>query len=215
MKYLKLLTLTLLITGNIFSQTLKIQTGTSLSKLDWQINTIGFEYLNETLVGFSIFGGIEYLNKDYFNLSTNIGYLVKGGKDEYDFVNLTSEILMRKEKKVKLNYITLNTLLDFKYPINDKIIPFVSIGPRIDYLLSYSDVLDKLDEINELDKLSFGLSVGAGVRYQLSKVRFGIRTDYYVNFNEIAEWPSQSGNLGGKISDKTLLINLSIGYVLK
>jgi hypothetical protein len=40
--------------------------------------------------------------------------------------------------KALFEYYTLNTLAEIKLPIKNTIIPFVSVGPRIEYLNSYS-----------------------------------------------------------------------------
>ena len=69
------LTFVILLNG----QTIKIQGGTSISKLDWQnANQLN----NKKLIGHSVFAGLDYFDKQYFNLSSNIGLIRKGG--EYD-----------------------------------------------------------------------------------------------------------------------------------
>ncbi len=214
MKQLSLFAITLLFSGITFGQTLKIQTGVSISKLDWLISENGTRYFDETLIGNTFFVGVEYLEKKHLNLSSNIGYLRKGGKDNIVFTDINGITRENNTEKAKLDYFSINTTIDFKYPINEKIIPFVSIGPRIDYLVGYPDVLEGINEMNELNKVNYGFILGGGLRYKFEKIRIGLRADYYLNFNKIAEWPAQTNNLGGKINDKTLLINLSVGYKL-
>lgn len=54
-------------------QMIKIQGGTSISKLDWQLKGVDIgPFYNEAMIGYSIFAGLDYLDKQYFNLSSNI-----------------------------------------------------------------------------------------------------------------------------------------------
>ncbi len=214
MKQLKLLVFGLLLSNLAIGQTVKIQTGTTWSKLDWKIGNLDLAPYNETLIGYSVFAGIDYLENKCFNLSSNLGFIRKGGKGTLTFTTETGEPIDEKTEKVKLDYITINTILDIKYPIKDKILPFISVGPRFDYLASYSKEFNGLNEIDALKKYNIGLILGGGIKYDLSKVQIGLRADYYLNFDKVADWPAQTGNLGGKVNDKTLTLNLTIGYKL-
>jgi hypothetical protein len=193
-----------------FGQILKIQVGTSLSSLDWKLNTWGSQF-SKTLVGFSGSIGIDYFAKKNFNLSSNLGFLTKGGVEKTGLTDAsgfpTDEEIVRQ---AKLNYVSFNTCIDLKYPLKEAFIPYLSVGPRIDYLISHSKEFDIVDHKN----ISYGLVIGAGIKYDISKVQFGLRGDYFLNFNKIAEWQAQPGNLGGQITDKTILISLTIGYKL-
>lgn len=53
MKQFKLLLIGLLLSNLAFGQTVKIQTGTTLSKLDWQINHLDFAPYSEAMIGYS------------------------------------------------------------------------------------------------------------------------------------------------------------------
>ena len=209
---LLLIGLTIAILTN--GQTLKIQTGTTLSKLDWQIGSLDLDPYNETLIGYSLFAGIDYIENKYFNLSSNLGLIQKGGKGTITFTTETGEPIDKKTEKAKLNYFTINTTLDLKYPIKDKILPFISVGPRFDYLVSYSSEFDGLNDIDALKKNNLGLILGGGIRCDLSRIQIGLRADYYLNFDKVADWPAQPGNLGGKVNDRTTTLNLTIGYKL-
>jgi hypothetical protein len=35
-----------------------------------------------------------------------------------------------------------------------------------------------------------------------------------LNFDKVADWTAQAGNLSGKVDDKTMTLNLVIGYKL-
>ena len=55
----------------------------------------------------------------------------------------------------------MNSTIDFKYAIKEKVVPYISIGPRIDFLISYSDDFQGLDAMNEVINF-FRLTIGAG-----------------------------------------------------
>jgi hypothetical protein len=42
---------------------IKIQPGTSFSKLDWKIGDWDLHPFNETLIGYSVFAGIDYFDR--------------------------------------------------------------------------------------------------------------------------------------------------------
>jgi hypothetical protein len=213
------------LTFAVFSnaQIVKIQGGTSISSLNWQDKVSSIyqmpapSYYDDNLIGYSIYAGIDYLDKKYFNLSSNIGLIRKGGKRDIqrynDHYNPSTGI---DTQKPALDYLSINTTIDFKYPVRETIAPFISFGPRFDYLFSSSEHFDTFEEVGVLKKTSLGLILGGGVKYDVSKLQFGLRADYYLDFKKVADWSAEDfpGN-GGQISAKTFTISLSIGYRLK
>ena len=199
------------------AQTVKIQGGTSLSQLDWQINgtNVGSLY-NETLIGYSFFAGVDYLDKKYFNLSSNVGLIRKGGKDEFQLTDqygdFTGETTI---EKATLDYFTINTTIDLKYKIKDSYSPFLSFGPRIDFLINNSSEFDDVKDEDWLETTSYGFSLGGGLNYLVSNILIGIRADYYIELNEVADWTDERPIGGSKITGKTFMINFTLGYKLK
>jgi hypothetical protein len=95
----------------------------------------------------------------------------KGGKGTVTFTTETGEPNGEKTEKAYLDYLTVNTTLDVKYPIKDRIIPFISVGPRCDYLTSYSKEFDGLNNINALKDYNIGFILGGGLKYDLLKIQ--------------------------------------------
>ncbi len=213
MKRIPLLLVMLLFISYSYGQTFTVQAGPSFSRLDWKINinSTDTNLFNKILVGYSVFAGCDYLEKKYFNLSSNIGLIRKGGKDKLDLINVSGENMGEQTVKATMDYITVNTTFDLKYPIKDKIIPYISLGPRFDYLMAHSKEINDLDNSDELNKYNVGLILGGGVKYNLSKIQLGIQAHYYLNFEKIAD----KNNMGGSVKDNTFIINLTIGYRLK
>jgi hypothetical protein len=200
MKRFKLLATVLLISGFSFGQVVKIQTGVSISSLDWQVSSPDWIHDNETLMGCPVFIGLDYLDKKYFNLSSNIGLLKKGGKVTLKNTN-PAKYVGDQITETNLDYLSVNTTCDFKYPLENKITPFIGIGPRIDLLLN---------DISFINKFSYGLLLGGGFKYDINKIQIGLRVDYYLNFNKI-----NKAELYGTLRDKTVTTSLVVGYRLK
>lgn len=198
MKRSQLLSIALLVTVLSFGQTLKIQSGVSISTIDMQTSgsSTGLTKDNKRLVGYSFFVGMDYLQHKNFNLSSNIGMLRKGGQ-----ALLYSTWGYGQGIKATLDYLSLNTTFDFQFPIEDKITPYISFGPRVDVLLN---------PISEYNSFNYGLLLGGGLKYPLSdKLQLGLRADYYLNFTDI----SKTGQTR-TVSDKTFTTNLVLGYRL-
>jgi len=198
MKRLALLSIALLIAGVSFGQVLKIQSGVSISNIDIQTsgNSDNLTQDNKRLVGYSFFVGMDYLQHKNFNLSSNIGMLRKGGQ-----ALLYSNWGYGQGIKATLDYLSLNTTCDFQFPIEDKITPYISFGPRVDVLLN---------SISEYNKINYGLLLGGGLKYDINKkLQLGLRADYYLNLRDI----SKTGQTR-TVSDKTFTTNLVLGYRL-
>lgn len=198
-------------------QTIKIQVGTSISKLDWQLKGMNIDpFFNETSIGFSIFAGLDYLDKQSYNLSSNIGMVRKGGKGKAVLTGLSGDITGQTiTEKPTLDYLSVNTKIDLKYRIKGNFAPFVSFGPRLDYLLNSSKHFDSLDEIDELKSTSVGLILGGGLKYEVSGLQFELGADYYLDFTKIADWTIESTGISGKVTVDTFTLNMSIGYKIK
>ena len=205
------LTITIFANGQI----VKVQGGTSISKLDWNLDGFYWGLFDETLIGYSLFAGIDYFDKQYFNLSSNIGVVRKGGEEEFQFTDQLGLPAQTLIEKATLDYLSINTTIDFKYRIKETIFPYISFGPRFDYLLNSNKHFDALNELDILKNTSIGLILGGGLKYEISNLQFGLRADYYLDFTKVADWTVENSGNVGKISVNTFTINLSIGYRLK
>jgi len=216
MKKIGLLIIGLTITFFANGQVVKFQGGTSFSTLDWKLNSIDVNIFDKTLIGYSIFAGIDYFDKQYFNLSSNIGMVRKGGKGIVPVTDIGGNLITERTENAILDYLSINTTMDFKYPIKKTISPFISFGPRFDYLLRSSNFFDILSEFDAMKNTSFGLILGGGIKYDISNFQFGLRADYYLDFsNKVAEWTIDNTGGSGQALVNTFTINLTIGYRLK
>ena len=90
----------------------------------------------------------------------------------------------------------------------------MSAGPRVDLLYSYDRHIRSISDINALNKVSAGLLLGGGCTVNIQNFQVGLRADYYLNLNKVADWSPTPTNLGGQIKSNTITLNLSVGYRL-
>jgi len=194
-------------------QTIKVQGGISISKMNWEV-PIGSvpTIFDKTFIGYSIYAGVDYLDKEYFNLSSNIGMIRKGGKDDEVYFYEKPDVFIGSINKLTLDYLSINTTFDVKYPIKEKVSPFISVGPRLDFVLKRSIIFDKMEELRNI---SVGLLLGAGVKYDISNFQIGLRADYYLDFIKPAKFFDTNDKLYGRISLNTFTVNLTVGYRIK
>lgn len=83
--------------------------------------------------------GYQYLDKGWFDLSSNIGYLRKGGQIKVIYNTVYGEFSDHVIFKSKLHYLTINTTFDVKKTSPDGYTFFVGVGPRIDFKLKATE----------------------------------------------------------------------------
>jgi hypothetical protein len=199
-----------------YGQTIKIQYGRDWSELLWPMNG---EYLDfrTSLKGNTLFVGVDYFNRKYFNLSSNIGYLQKNGEKSYK-KNYDGQHTTIVQAETSIEQLSFNTKINLKYPIKEKLVPFLSAGLTYDYLLSHSH---KEDRISNVETGLFGLISGGGVYYNISKFQIGFNIDYCIYFSNFAHLaarpsPGMTGFLmQEEIKSRSILAGVTIGYKLK
>lgn len=179
-----------------FGQTLKFNTGATASALIYPTSFNIKTGLNNILIGFTGAAGIDYSETKWGFLSSNIGFVQKGSKDKVTYTDPLGNSTWTGIVKTKFNYITLNTTINFKIS-RGSLVPFFSVGPRVDYLLNQKDFIDSKNI-----KFAYGLNGGLGLIKRIDKMEFGGRIDYLLN---IAEHPN----------DRTGAIQVFFGYKLK
>jgi hypothetical protein len=177
-------------------QTLKLSTGATASTLIYPAETGIKTGFNNILTGFTGTVGVDYLETKWGFLSSNIGFVQKGRKDKVTYTDALGNNTWVGTFKSKFNYVTFNTTMNFKLS-QSSLVPFFSIGPRVDYLLNQSHFYDPGNI-----KFAYGLNGGFGIIKRTGKMEFGGRVDYLLN---IAERPD----------DRTGAVQVFFGYKLK
>lgn len=202
----------------LFGQTFNLQIGPSFSKSNWEnIMMSQHNLLEDNVTGTNASLGIEYWDNTYFNLSSNLGFIQKSGKDSIQLVFGPPDPIPLTPYKLKLNYLTVNTSVIVKIPIRDVITPYIMAGPRIDYLVSYKEdiaVIKDYEDIDKVNYLIYGFITGIGINYKFDKIQVGIVFNYYVNLNNMVDFKWTSTSVTRKVSDNTYTLNFQIGYKL-
>ena len=213
---LRLITLFVILSSLTFSQQVQLQFGSSVSRLDWNYKASNFDLgYDQVMIGRSIMAGITYWDHNYFNLATSVGYLSKGGRvGSYESnTNLSRDLNDGSNSNIysKLNYLTFNTLFELKYPIHS-VTSVLSFGPRFDYLVNMKGEIESIDNKDVINEMIGGFIIGGGIRYAISNMVVGVRGDFYLNGNEVANWAANDNNMGGIIQDDTMTVNFTLAY---
>jgi hypothetical protein len=217
MKTRLLFFLLLIIVSTSNGQTIFLRFGPSFSILTWKSSANESKPIPKFNIGLDAMAGVNYLNFKYFNLSSAIGYIQKGGsetitKDNYEFFTTkTTQFTSR------LNFFTLNTTFNFKIPIKGFVEPNIFAGPRIDYLFSYNkDAIFNQLSYYKLNKVIYGILCGGGINFNIKRFQLGLVLDYYLNINKLVDCHmiSSIGYDSGtiKIYDNTFTLNALIGF---
>lgn len=178
--------------------------GITSSDLEWEIEDPSLPTINEIdngkINGFFSGVDIDYLESKFFTFSTGIGFYQKGSK--YYLASLPS--------KLDLSYLTFDTKIKVKYDFNN-FTPYLTIGPRIDYLLKFSSAFDQIDRSGMMNKINYGLRYGLGIQYDFGKIILGIALKNNVSFNSIAKINTINPPFKIIVNDKTTIFNLDFG----
>jgi len=204
-------------TGN--GQTIFLKFGPSFSRLAYSNAWTDKISVKDFIVGYDAIVGVNYLNFKYFNLSSGIGLIQKGGN--IDFADkVTNEAGSYHHKSTtRLNFLTINTTCNLGLPIKEILKPYIFVGPRLDYLFSYDETSGFINNFyhqNKVNKLIYGILFGAGINFNIKRFQLGLVADYYLNINKLVNYKGVS-SLGDHedtyiINDNTFTLNALIGY---
>jgi hypothetical protein len=187
------------------AQLLNLQLGASFSKLNSVIGRMPTSFLDQTRIDPSVYIGVEYLENKYWSISTNLGYVRKGGKEPWSNVDSAGNVISTSTASETFNYLSVNTLFNFKYPIRERWTPFIGVGPRMDFLISHDHTFQYFDNQGILQKKSYGVVAAVGVRGTFSTFLLGVRAEHLYNYNHLASDGVETNNTN------TSIISLTIG----
>lgn len=210
-----LLILAFLITLQSKAQVITLFTGLSASKFSWSATPINFTPQDEAVINSSVFLGLDYYDKRNFNFSSKIGYMSKKHNGLVYFPCGANGACQGKSVTV-LNYVSINTAINLKYPTRSGIVPFIAVGPRMDILVANnSNAFSYFDTQYGVNQIQYGCVLGFGVKYEVSNVQIGLRTDFLLNFNSTSELKFETFDETFVLSERTQVFGLVLGYKLK
>lgn len=173
-----------------YSQVVKLINGAVLSWLNDKNDVY------EKSQGFYTGGiGVDYLEHDYFYLSSELVYKPRGGKALL-LIPHTSGPLADEYVAGRADYLHFNTTARFKYEISDLNV-YVGVGPKIDILLGSHPDADKIVEgvgpeipllyKDDLKSVVWGIKPEVGVFYDIDPFRFDLNFSWLVDFSRIGK----------------------------
>ncbi len=161
------------------AQVLKLNTGISYSSFSHK----DIDILNSKIISPSLSLGYEYLKKNNYELSSEIAYIQKGGK-ENNFMTIDDDEISYIKVNERFNFVSFNTTFRFKYSSYNNYI-YIGFGPKFDYLLS-SRELKSYDYT--LNRISFGFKPEVGFSQNLNeKLSVGLNLSYLWNIGEVGK----------------------------
>ena len=198
----------------VFAQTIKISNGLSVSSIKGETEV--FDFFNEYRCDYSGFIGLNYCYHNYFFLSSEIGYVSKGGKKKIEIRGGLSDYMLMTRG---VNYLHLNTTFRAKFPAKNYYF-YVGIGPKVDFLIGNDVILSdnnlygfikkenpapppsnenivKMPDTNmeaaqfenyTLNRVLFGLKPEIGFDYCFAdRFMLGINASYHINISNMGK----------------------------
>lgn len=181
-----------------YSQTIKISNGVSLNSMKGD----KFDLFPKQVVSYSGLLGLEYLESKWFYLSSEIGYLKLGGKE-----NSTLNGVPMHDKQT-WDFAQLNT--SFRLRANSRKSEFyLGAGPYLNLLVGSGKFNKALYDGYSTEKTNWGLKTEVGINENIEKFRIGLNCSYLVPFSPVVKSAFTS------INARSLGLYVSLGYRLK
>ena len=216
MKIKLIILLMLISTGLSYSQIIKgigIKSGFTLSNQYWEDTKFSYDYNFVTTPGYYEAITIDFISKEYWELSADLGIYQSGSKSEISpFSGFTYETL--KDFNFKFGFITLSPVAKFKIPINS-FTPYLLVAPRFDYY--NADVSNKFANSfqSTIRKPIWGFTVGEGVAYKIKNFSLFAEYQFFYSFNYLMDEPATYPNYyvtRDKVKTNTHVISLGLKY---
>ena len=199
-----------------YSQTLHLNPGSSVSKLDWLYydGQISEKYYENPRLGYSLSVGLEYIEHKYFSVSSDVLIYNCGGENSSEVK--TDPFRLMGPEKISVSYLALGSAFNFN-PINNKFKVQLSIGPRIEYMIygSKKEPYKWIDNSKGLNKFNYGVTAGAGLYYDIKKYIVGINAQYLYRIKKLAEVQATYDSPGVDATEQVIIFGFSFGYRLK
>lgn len=182
------------------SQTIKMDNGLAISSF----SSKELKMLNTAIKSYSFMFGIDYINSNIIGLSSQIGYLCKGGKETMGYPVISASDFVEK-----VDYIHFNTTVRLKYMKFFYCI-YIGVGPKIDILLDDNYLKSSIYNDYKLSTISAGLKYEVGFeQYLNNRISVGLNFSYIQNIGKVG------GTVYNKLLNDTYLLSFSLGYRLK
>lgn len=181
----------------LYSQEVFVKNGLTLSRMCSLL-----PIMDKNITNYTIFMGGEYFVRKHYEVLSEIGYIVKGGKDEIHsaqgYENISKEIPC----------VQLSTTFRAKLSNKDNAL-FVGVGPRVDISLINSNSGAHYIALYKKNRCVAGLKAEIGAKTYFNKISFGFSSYYSFDINPMFYSDYVS------LRNSSLFFTLSVGYRLK
>ncbi len=207
MKRIILLAATIVTSLALSAQVLKLDVGTSFAYMQDDTPMHNF---SKTLIGNSLTLGVDWMEKNWFYLSSEIGYLTSGGVDRIDIMEGSGLPLDEIDWRLQRHNIHLNTTFRAKWGYK-KFHAYLGVGPKMDIPVEVTtDQYSDEDDISFLKhEVMFGLKAEVGVAYTFNDVRVGLNAAY------LPDLTRQTSYLNQTTRNDIFKLSVSVGYIFK
>lgn len=205
-------------TSVVDAQMIKVEGGAAFSRLKTR-GLEGSQVFDKAVRPFQLSVGLEYCEKDWFNLSSSVGYLRGGGRYDVPYYEEAGIQHSKIEVRDYIDYITINTVFNVKRSVRRETY-YVGVGPRVDFRVGTAESLTgtSLDELGleetdlDTNPIVLGLKCEVGFWYTITDhFRLGANFSYLPSFTNAFSSPVASDV---RFYSQTFTLGLSLGYVL-
>ena len=142
-------------------KSIKVSNGITVSKIN---HTLSYDWkiFEESFTGFSTGLEANFYENSFMSINSKLSYFEIGGTSVNYATDEYNNVIDEFEMIEVFNYISLNSTIKIKYN-SDNIEPYISIGPRIDYLF------DATWYNNDFNKFNYGFDFGFGFDKKVSE----------------------------------------------
>lgn len=198
MKKIALVVTCFMLVNITYAQIIKIDNGITINNL----KGAKFDLFPNKVVSYSGMLGIEYLQRKWFYLSSEVGYLKLGGKESRTIGTMDTP------EKQTWSYLQLNTTFRLKTGAGNTEF-FVGAGPYLNVLVGSGDFIRDMYAGYATQRTNWGGKVEVGVNQRINKLRVGVNGAYLIPFSAVAKSSYTS------MDARCLAVYLSLGYRLR
>ncbi len=195
-------------------KSIAVKSGIIWATQKWDYKDIDLDYSSEYRTGFHLGVSVEFLQHKYFSILTELGYTQKGYKIELPIVNpgqpegnLGTMVL-----KYRFSYVYLSPMFKVRKEFGG-FVPYVFIGPRLDYQLDYPSDLFSKESATYFNDFIFGMTYGLGIEYMFGSFGVGLIFQNQYDFTlAYHQEPEEGYNTGFDIKNNAFIVDLGVKY---
>ena len=207
------------------AQTIWYENGANWSKLNTTSSILNshLDFFKHPLHSYQTSINVDYINHEWFYLSSGIGYIRKGGEEHFNIADEGGNILQNIIHKENIDYLSFRTTFNIQYQVLNIITPYIGVGPRLDCKInSFATNNENIDANiqnyvsdhylpkEKLNNVDFGLQCVAGLRSHIGKFQFGVHFSYQPSFTKLYAPTSKY-----YIRNQAFTLGAFIGYKIK